>query len=89
MSCGCGKPSLKYGGELESLNKRFPAFGKTDLYHMIEWFHSHSIDGVMKRDDFLEAMGLTSRAGYIFERMFEVMDQNSDGNVSSRLKLRR
>ena len=80
--CGCGRKNLKYWGELEKLHKKFPLFNNTELYHMIEWFHTNAIDGIMKQDDFIEAMGFSSRAGYIFERMFSVMDRDGDGQVS-------
>lgn len=80
--CGCGKKSKKYWGELEKLQRRFPQFGSQDLYRTIEWFHSHSLDGAMQRTDFVEAMGFTAHAGYIFERMFDVMDTDGDGKVA-------
>ena len=48
---------------------------------MIEWFHSHSLDGAMTQSDFAEAMGFTAHAGYIFQRMFDVMDADSNGEV--------
>jgi len=79
--CSCGKKSLKYWGELEKLHKQYPFFSSTELYKLIEWFHSNSIYGVMKQDDFIEAMGFTPRAGYIFERMFAVMDRDHDNQV--------
>ena len=72
---------MKYWGELEKWEKRYSQFDKNDLYRMIEWFHSHSIDGVMKQPDFLEAMGFTSHASYIFQRMFDVMDRDNKGEV--------
>jgi len=82
MSCfGCGKKSKKYWGELEKLQKKYPLFDSQDLYRMIEWFHSHSLDGAMTQSDFAEAMGFTAHAGYIFQRMFDVMDADSNGEV--------
>ena len=85
MSCRCGHVSLKYWGELEVLQKRYPSFQKNDLYKMIEWFHTHSIDGSLTCQDFVEAMGFTSHAGYMFERVFSVIDKYGKGKVFSML----
>jgi len=81
MCCRCGRESSKYWGEMDRLQKHYSTFQKNDLYRMMEWFHTHSIDGAMKQEDFLEAMGFTSRAGFIFQRMFEVMDKTNKGYV--------
>ncbi|MDR3549152.1 MAG: hypothetical protein P4M11_12985 [Candidatus Pacebacteria bacterium] len=83
MCCRCGRQAFKYWGELEQLQKRYSQFAKNDLYLMLEWFHAHSIDGTMTQADFLEAMGFTSRAGYLFQRMFNVMDQDGNGQVGT------
>jgi hypothetical protein len=56
-------------------------FDKHEMYNMVEWFQTHAIDGIMRQQDFLEAMGFTSHAAYIFERMFLAMDNNNDGQV--------
>ena len=81
MCFGCGKESSKYWGDMDKYQKKYQKFTKNDLYRMIEWFHHHSIDGNMNKSDFLEGVGFMSRAGYIFERMFDVMDKDSDGKV--------
>ena len=84
MPCGCkcGKKSMKYWGELQTFQSRYPHFSNNDLHNMIEWFHNNSIDGRMSQGDFAEAMGFTSHAAYIFDRMFKVMDKDDNGYVS-------
>jgi len=83
----CGKDSQKYCEEMEKLQRKYSDFNRSDLYLMVEWFHRHSRNGFMSQRDFLEGMGFTSHAGYIFKRMFKVMDRGNNSKVYTILNI--
>jgi len=87
MSCGCGRKSVKEDA-IEAVKKYQREnikwnFSESELQDLISWFNHESIEGVMKKNIFQQALGLISYnySTFLMDRMFDVMDTDSDGEV--------